>query len=82
MKNWNGCGIHKITWALMVIGGLNWGLAGLGYFIGTNLNVVNLILGSYPGVENAIYLIVGLATIASLFGCRCKQCQVSGNGTM
>lgn len=50
---------------LVVIGGLNWGLVGLGALMGsgTNLNVVNLLLGSVPMVESIVYLLVGVAAL-------------------
>lgn len=66
------CATCKIVWILIVIGGLNWGLQGLGMLIGTNLNVVSLILGSWPMVEAIVYVVVGLATLMKLFGkCGC-----------
>ena len=49
---------------LVVVGAVNWGLSALGYFLKTNLNVVNLLLGSWPVVENVVYLVVGLAGLA------------------
>ncbi len=48
---------------ILVIGGVVWGLVGLGYFLGTNLNLLNLVLGSWPVVENAVYVIVGICAI-------------------
>ena len=48
---------------LLIIAGLNWGLVGLGYFLGTNLNVINVILGSMPAVENIVYVVVGLCAV-------------------
>lgn len=49
---------------LLIIGGLNWGLVGIGDFAGSNLNVVNLILGSMPQVEWVVYILVGVAALA------------------
>ena len=72
------CGLAKLAWVLLLIGGLNWGLVGLGMLMGTNLNVVNLILGSWPTVEAIVYLLVGIATLVKIFGCPCKTCK----GTM
>ncbi len=51
---------------LLIIGGLNWGLVGLGGFLGSNLNVVNLLLGAWPTVEWVVYILVGLAGLGSL----------------
>lgn len=50
------------TWTL-VLGGLVWGLVGLGYFFNTNLNIINLIFGSVPVLENLIYVVVGLCAL-------------------
>lgn len=70
------CGVCKLAWVLLVIGGLNWGLVGLGGLIGTNLNVVNLIFGSWAWLESVIYLVVGLATVYKLFAkCKCHTCS-------
>jgi len=51
-----------VAW-LLVIGGLNWGLVGLGYFLNTDLNVVNMLLGAWAAVENLVYVVVGLAAL-------------------
>lgn len=47
--------------ALVIIGALNWGLVGLGMFLETELNVVNILFGFSPLLEALIYLIIGLA---------------------
>jgi uncharacterized membrane protein YuzA (DUF378 family) len=66
---------------LLVIGGLNWGLTGLGGFLEKNLNLVNLILGKIPVVENIVYLVVGLAAIGfTLHALFCKCCKEEGQG--
>ncbi|MBI3633709.1 MAG: DUF378 domain-containing protein [Candidatus Vogelbacteria bacterium] len=70
------CGAHWLGWVLILIGGLNWGLVGLSGFLGGgNWNVVNLILGSWPMVEWAVYVLVGLSAVMMLIGCRCKTCS-------
>lgn len=56
-----------LTLALVIIGALNWGLVGLGFFVDANWNLVNLIFGSLPTVEAAIYLLVGLAGLYELY---------------
>ncbi len=70
-----GCVSSTIAYVLVVIGGLNWGLTGLGMLIHSNLNVVNLIFKSLPVVEAIIYLLVGIATIGILIGCKCDKCK-------
>ncbi len=52
---------------LVAVGAINWGLVGIAGFIGTNLNVVNLVLGGIPVVENLVYLLVGLAGLYMVF---------------
>jgi len=64
---------------LLVVGGLNWGLVGLGMLLGKmeSWNVVNMVLGSMPTLEGIIYLLVGVAAIMKLIGCRCKKCMAA-----
>ncbi len=69
------CVLAKIANVLVMVGGLNWGLTGVGMLIGTNLNVVNLLLGSMPTLEAIIYVVVGVCTLVSIFGCPCKTCK-------
>lgn len=52
---------------LVLIGALNWGLVGLGEFLGQNLNVVNLLLGSQPTLEAVVYLLVGISAIVAIW---------------
>jgi len=73
-------GLHSISFALLVIGGLNWGLVALGIYMGKNLNIVNLLLGSWPQVETLVYLLVGLAALSLMFKHKhnCRECNPSG----
>lgn len=52
-----------LSMTLLLVGGLNWGLTGLGMLFNGNWNVVNLLLGSWPTVEAIIYLLVGLMAV-------------------
>jgi uncharacterized membrane protein YuzA (DUF378 family) len=72
-----GCVVHKICGVLVIIGGLNWGLVGLAMLVsgGSNWNVVNLLLGSWPTVEAVVYVLVGIAAVVKIFGCKCKKCM-------
>jgi len=74
MMNKNPLGM--IACVLLVIGGLNWGLVGLGGFLGQNLNVVNLVLGQWPQVEWVVYLLVGVSAVLHLVmvGKGCEKC--------
>jgi len=44
--------------ALVIIGGLNWGLVGA-----AGIDLVDLILGSIPILARIVYIVVGLAAI-------------------
>jgi len=71
-----GCTSALVAKSLVVIGGVNWGLVGLGMFLGSsNLNVVNLILGDLPVVEAVVYVLVGIAALVLAFGCKCGKCK-------
>jgi hypothetical protein len=59
--------LDLVVLVLILIGALNWGLVGIGGFIGSNLNVVNLLLGSIPTIENVVYLLVGLAALYKIY---------------
>jgi len=71
--------LHMIAWVLVIIGGLNWLLIGLGGFFGGNWNVVDLLLGSWPVVEWIVYVLVGLSTVYELITHwkNCKMCSSS-----
>lgn len=76
--------LHMIAWILLIIGGLNWLLIGVGGFAGGNWNVVDLILGSWPSVEWIVYILVGLSAIYELITHwkNCKVCSSSGSAPM
>lgn len=61
------CTAGMLCKLLLIIGGLNWGLVGLGMLMTKNLNVVNMLLGSWPMAEAIVYLLVGLSAIWKLF---------------
>ncbi len=62
--------LGKVANWLLLIGGLNWGLVGVGAFAGTDLNVIGLLLGGIAGglVANLAYLLVGLSALWVLKG--------------
>ncbi len=62
--------IGQVSKWLVLIGGLNWGLVGAGKLAGTaaGWNIVNMVLGSVPMLENVIYLLVGLSALWMLKG--------------
>jgi len=69
-------GLHVLTFALLVIGGLNWLLVGLfGWDVG------QLFGGQGALVSRVIYVLVGLSALAVLFTHKgdCKACGGSGS---
>ncbi len=57
-----GKGMHMVSWVLLVIGGLNWGLVGLFGF-----DLVAIIFGDGSIISRIIYILVGLAAVMALF---------------
>ena len=74
---WCGCCVSIIMKVLVIVGGLNWGLVGVGMLMETPLNLVNLLLGSWPVVEAVVYILVGIAALGSICGCKCSKCTSS-----
>jgi uncharacterized membrane protein YuzA (DUF378 family) len=56
---------HIAKW-LVTIGALNWGLTGIGMLVGSELNVVNLLLGGMPMLEAIVYVLVGASAVYGL----------------
>lgn len=63
--------LHMVSYILLWVGGLNWGIWGL-----FNFNLITSILGSMPMVEKAVYVLVGVATvyIIATHKTYCKYC--------
>ena len=55
--------ISKIILALVVIGGLNWGLVGA-----FNFDAVAFLFGPMSVLSRTIYILMGLASIWAIFG--------------
>ena len=49
--------LHIVSFVLLVVGGLNWLLYAFGW------NLVNMIFGSIPTLEQIVYVLVGLAAL-------------------
>ena len=67
--------LHIIAYALLFVGGLNWGLVGLFHF-----NLVMMLVGSWPMLESLIYILVGLSAAYLLVTHKgyCKYCAKMG----
>lgn len=76
--------LHIIAFILLAIGGLNWGLIGIGGFMGSDWNVVHLLLGAWPVVEWLVYVLVGISTVYILVTHKksCKMCMAGGAAPM
>ncbi|MBI2590487.1 MAG: DUF378 domain-containing protein [Candidatus Blackburnbacteria bacterium] len=56
--------INNLAWWILVIGGINWGLVGLGNFLGAgNWNLVEVVLASWRGLSDLIYVLVGVSAV-------------------
>lgn len=76
-----GCTASTIGYYLVIIGAINWGLYGLTDLLRVNLNIVNLIFGGMPMLEALVYVVIGIAGVMTLIGCKCstcKACRVEG----
>jgi hypothetical protein len=73
----NKCAGTAVAHVLVLVGGLNWGLVGLGgFFGGEDWNVVHLVLGQWQTVEWLVYVLVGLSALWLAFKCAsCKDCH-------
>jgi len=73
--------VHMIAFILLVIGGLNWGLVGLGGFVGADWNVVHMILGGVPSLEWIVYILVGLSAVWLAVNHKnaCKVCNAGAS---
>lgn len=70
--------VHMVGFLLVIVGALNWGLIGLGWFMGgADWNIVHMIVGSSMQLEAAVYVLVGLSAIWLLVMHKkeCKMCM-------
>ncbi|MEN9407143.1 MAG: hypothetical protein RLZZ455_359 [Candidatus Parcubacteria bacterium] len=63
--------LHMVTFILVIVGAVNWGLVGL-----MNLNLVELLFSAMPGVVNLVYILVGASAVylAATHMSDCKVC--------
>lgn len=57
-----------VAWALIVVGGLNWGLVGA-----FDYNLVDSIFGVGSTISTIVYILVGLAAIYSVISVAMKM---------
>jgi uncharacterized membrane protein YuzA (DUF378 family) len=71
--------IHKITFLIVIVGGLNWLVWGaVGWEIGQLFGGMDML------ISRGIYVLFGLAALYEIFAHRskCKECNVGGGGQM
>lgn len=64
--------LHTVTYLLMAVGALNWGLVAL-----FNFNLVTALLGAWPTVEKLIYILVGVSAVLDVTT-HAKNCKMCG----
>lgn len=64
--------LHMVTFVLLVVGGLNWGLEAFGY------NLVEMLLGNGTATM-IVYIVVGLSALHQVFTHKssCKDCTAA-----
>ena len=69
--------MHMVAFILLIVGGLNWGLVGIGLLMGSSWNIVHMLLSSLPMVEAIVYILVGLSAlwIGIKHKSDCKSCM-------
>lgn len=69
-------GLHIVSWILLIVGGLNWLLVGLGGW-----DIVAKVLGEQSTGSRIVYILVGLAALVELFTHKknCTCCNKSGD---
>jgi uncharacterized membrane protein YuzA (DUF378 family) len=77
-------GLHIVECVLLWVGGLNWGLVGVGMWAGSDWNVVSWLLGSWGWLEALVYVLVGLSALHMIFAHKghCKMCESSAPAQM
>ena len=66
------CTGAKVAQVLLIVGGVNWGVVGVGMLSGNSWNVVGQLLGQWPMALAVVYVLVGLSALIALMGW--KQC--------
>ncbi len=55
--------LNQITRILVIVGGINWGLVGVGQLMNSDWNVVHMLLGSLGPIEAIVYVLVGVSAV-------------------
>lgn len=71
-------GLPLVAMVLVVVGTVNLGLMGLGGFLGSDLNVLGMLLGSWPVVVNLLNLLIGVSGLMVGYAHYSGQCKMKG----
>lgn len=66
--------LHIITFSLLLVGGLNWGLVGL-----LDMNLVESLLGYGTMATKLVYILVGASAVFIMLTHQ-KDCKICGKG--
>ncbi len=72
MHGHGSCVVHKVAYALIWVGAINWGLVGIFEY-----NLVDSLLGAWPMVVRVVYAAVGVSALVALTCCKCKMCKMA-----
>ncbi|MEY2703913.1 MAG: hypothetical protein RLY43_2552 [Bacteroidota bacterium] len=65
--------LKKVSYVLLVIGGLNWGIIGL-----FQTDIVSKLLGDMSMASRLVYVLVGISAVVTIITkCGCKGCNGS-----
>ncbi len=59
--------MYQISRIFLVIGGIDLGIIGIGNFLGSNLNIIELFSQFNPMLPTIFYLIIGASAIIWMF---------------
>ncbi len=58
--------LNTISYYLVIVGGVNYGLVGLGNLMDQDWDLLGLILGYAPVLQDIVYLIIGVAAVVMI----------------
>ncbi|MBP9765940.1 MAG: DUF378 domain-containing protein [Candidatus Pacebacteria bacterium] len=59
--------MNSVTKVLLIIGGLDLGIIGIGNLINKNLDIISLFKAFHPLIPTIIYCVIGIAATYSMF---------------
>lgn len=57
----------KIAKFFLILGGINWGVFGIGILLGRNFNLIGLLSAFYPILPTILYLLIGFFSFILIF---------------